>query len=86
MQYSLNIFAGACFGNAKARSAAATGIAAAGIVAVVNVVAAGAVVATAAVVVGVAVVVGTGITIVFCSELCNCAAKTRAKRATKYLL
>ena len=86
VQHSLNIFAGACFSDATAHNAAATGDVTSGIVAVVTVVAVRAVVATAAVVVGVRVVVGTGITIVFCFEFCNYSAKTRAKRATNYLL
>ena len=80
MQYSLNIFSGACFGDAKARSAAATGIVAAGIVAAVT--AAGAVMANAAVVADVVVVVGMGIITLFCFEFCGDEAKTRAKRAT----
>ena len=51
-------FLGACFGDAKARSAAATGIVTSGIVAIVTMVAALTVVATAAVVAEVALVVG----------------------------
>ena len=70
VQHSLkNIFTGACFGDAKAHSAAATDVVTSGIVAVVTVVAARAVVATAAVVADVVVVVvlvGTGIITVFC--------------------
>ena len=82
MQYSLNIFSGACFGDAKARSAAATGVVTSGIVANITVVAARAVVATATVVADVVVVVGTGIITLFCFGFCNTEAKTRSKRAT----
>ena len=75
-------FLGACFGDAKARSAAATGIVTSGIVAIVTMVAALTVVATAAVVADVVVVVGTSIITLFCFGSCNDEAKTRAKRAT----